>query len=74
MTRDEFVTELSKATRRVHSMDRVDGYRERSLPTILSAMEAGIRNPDSSCQFDAYVMLRELWWKEREPHLKDCKS
>jgi len=55
-----FDTEMAKARKRVASLDRQDGYKERSLGTIASALEAGLRHPDNGAQYDALVMLGDL--------------
>lgn len=60
MTDKEFENRIDKARLRVVEMDLMDGAADRGLRTILAAMEAGIKNPDSGAQFDAVAMLRDI--------------
>jgi hypothetical protein len=59
MTEDEFKSHVTKATSEVHAMDSIDGFQDRELRTILVALEAGLRNPETNAAWDAYVMLAE---------------
>lgn len=52
-----FEERLDRARKDVEMLDSVDGYRDRRLATILAALGAGLKNPDSNSHFDAYVML-----------------
>lgn len=63
---NSFASEVEKAEARVAEMDATDGFEDRGLGTILMALEAGLRNPESGAQYDAYVMLRDRRHKEEE--------
>lgn len=67
MPEKEFASRVEKARKHVHCMDRIDGFADRYLATILSALEAGIRNPENGAQFDAYVMLRDVCESDYPP-------
>jgi hypothetical protein len=61
MTTDPtFEENKQRAIRNLASLDDADGYKDRQLRTILFALEAGLRNPESNAQFDALVMLEDL--------------
>jgi hypothetical protein len=60
-----FEDSVREARRRVVSMDMTDGFVDRYLPTILMALECGLRNPALGAEFDAYVMLQDLLNKAR---------
>ena len=64
MEEKEFREKLIKALEHVNYMDKTDGYEERGIKTILSALKCGIIKPESNAQFDAYVMLQSLERKE----------
>ena len=55
-----FEDRLRQATREVQELDEVDGWPDRELSTILYALEAGLKRPESNCAFHAYVMLLDL--------------
>lgn len=56
----DFEFSVKEAEDRVSSMDGVDGFKDRELRTILLALEAGLKDPRTGAQFDAYVMLKEV--------------
>ena len=56
----EFEVEMKKAADRVESFDKCDGVRDRSLKAIAAALEAGLKQPDTGCQFDALWMLLDI--------------
>jgi hypothetical protein len=60
MTQEEFAKKVTEAEAHVRALDAVDGHKDRDLRTILYALQAGIINPSSGAEFDAYVMLKEL--------------
>jgi hypothetical protein len=60
MTKEAFDAKVAEARKNVEALDRIDGFADRDPKTILFALEAGIRNPDSGAQYDAYVMLKDL--------------
>ena len=60
MTKDNFRTQCDLARVRVADYDRIDGYKDRDLPTIAAAMETGLRMEDNGPVYDAFVMLEEL--------------
>jgi hypothetical protein len=55
-----FEEEVAEAEKRVAEMDRVEGYRERSIGTILAALETGLKHPENGAHYDAFVMLTDL--------------
>jgi hypothetical protein len=60
---DKFSLWVRAAEKRVAEMDEIDGIKDRALPTILSALECGLKGIDSenvTAAYDAYVMLREV--------------
>jgi hypothetical protein len=61
-----FEENKQRAIRNVASLDDADGYKDRQLRTILFALEAGLRNPETNAQFDALVMLEDI---SRDPAL-----
>ena len=60
MSDQEFLSLVTCAELRVAELDKVDGYADRYANTILAAMEAGIKIPESGALFDAFVMLRDV--------------
>ena len=50
MTEQEFDINITAA----------DGFGDRELSTILSAMKCGLMRPETGAQFDAYFMLADL--------------
>lgn len=62
---NEFEENMDAAKVRVMEMDRLDGFRDRSIQTALFALEAGLRNPESGAQFDALVMLSDIVKEQR---------
>lgn len=59
MNQQEFNQRLDKAKKNIREMDEIDGG-DRSLGTIIAALEAGIRNPECDAHFDALAMLHDL--------------
>ena len=57
---------LRQAERRVSAMDTVEGFRNRYLATILSALESGLDSLEQGLEdrpsplYDAFVMLRDV--------------
>lgn len=66
MTKLEIEKKKAAARKRVTELDRVDGYKDRSLGTIIVALESGISMPGNThgAEWDALVMLEELRSKE----------
>ena len=60
MAATTFDSEVAEARKRVMSFDEGDGFNDRGLLTILFALEAGLRHPETGAQYDAYVMLRDV--------------
>jgi hypothetical protein len=56
----EFDKEYKHAKKRVAELDAVDGFPDRHLGTILSALEAGLKHPKTGAHYDALVMLEDL--------------
>ena len=49
------------ARKRVAAMDAIDGFRDRSVETILAALETGLRSVENQdCLYDAFVMLLDV--------------
>jgi hypothetical protein len=67
MKNAEFDEGVDNALKRVAAMDKVDGFKDREVLTILGAIEAGIRSGDKTCLFDAYAMLMD-WQIEHQKH------
>ena len=63
MNEEEFKKEVEEAKRRVHNMDKIDGWKDRLPSTIYLALKAGIKNPQGKSHFDALVMLEEVVMK-----------
>lgn len=63
---------VAEARERVDSFDEIDTFKDRALSTIVAALEAGIKRPESGAQFDALVMLYdcEEELRRRNPFLK----
>ena len=56
-----FDEKLNEARKRVHSFDKIEGFKNRHISTIMSALKAGINSRmNEDCLFDAYVMLEEI--------------
>lgn len=60
MTQGEFASKVKKARAFVDSLDKIDGFKDRELGTILAALEGGLKRPEDNSHFDAYVMLDDL--------------
>lgn len=60
MDTNEFESRRSAAKIRVAKMDEIDGWKNRHIEVIASALEAGIRNPGTDAHFDAMVMLEDV--------------
>lgn len=56
---EQLTEQIDAARKRVRKMDEVDGYEDRWLGTIASALKSGLVNPDNGGQFDALVMLQD---------------
>ncbi len=61
----DFDMRMAEAEKFVAALDREDGYADRSLAMICSALEDGLRNPEHNSHFEALVMLRDLVRKEK---------
>jgi len=57
---------LALAIVNVSKFDKIEGAKDRSLGTILSALEAGLRSPETNCHFEALVMLNDAIRTERQ--------
>jgi hypothetical protein len=57
---DQFEQRVAAARRFVESLDQIDGEKDRRLATILMALDAGLRNPGTGAEFEAYVMLEDV--------------
>ena len=55
----EFDAKVENAKARVAEMDKVDGFKDRHLRTILFALAAGLQRPETNSHYDAYVMLAD---------------
>lgn len=60
MDDNEFLSRFRLAVENVRALDEADGFEDRSLRTIATALEAGLRNPGTNAQFDAFAMLVDL--------------
>lgn len=56
----DFDKKVQEAEKRVKDMDEYEGFQERSIGTIITALDAGLKIPESGAQFDALVMLKDL--------------
>ena len=54
-----FKERLALAIVNVSKFDKIEGAKDRSLGTILFALEAGLRSPETNCHFEALVMLKD---------------
>lgn len=53
--------QIKAAEKRVADMDKLDGYKDRELATIILALRAGLKcNAAKECAFDALIMLADL--------------
>lgn len=59
MTEELFNAKLEAARQRFASMDTPDQQRSHSPKVILSALECGIKHPESDAIFNAVVMLED---------------
>jgi len=50
---------LAAARKRVAAFDKADGFADRSPGTIMAALEAGLRRPETCAAYDALVMLQD---------------
>ena len=55
-----FDIEVKAAQERVAAMDAMDGVKDRQLLTIFLALKAGLQNPGTGAQFDAFVMMGDI--------------
>jgi hypothetical protein len=55
----DFDERVKKAEKTVAFMDQHDGWTDRELPTVLAALECGLKRPETNSHFDAFVMLRD---------------
>lgn len=55
-----FDAEYANAKERVGRFDQLDRRKDREPGTILAALEAGLRHPETGAQFDALVMLKDV--------------
>lgn len=60
MTEQKFQERYDKAKKHVASMDRIERYKDRAIGTIIEALKAGLKYPESNAQFDALVMLIDV--------------
>ncbi len=60
MEHQEFQMLLKEAMKRVASLDKADGFRDREPATIRAALQCGILRPETNAQFDALVMLMDV--------------
>lgn len=74
ITAEEFDKRIRKATSDVKAMDAIDGAEDNSLVTVLFAMEAGLKNPESGAQYDAYVMLKRIIHNGAKQESTQCKN
>ena len=51
---------IAEARERVAELDRVDGYRDRTIGCILQAAKCGVREPTNDASYDAIAMLEDL--------------
>jgi len=51
---------LADAKARVASFDENDGAEERSIGTLIAALNAGLSGNDDSSAYDALVMLKDI--------------
>ena len=65
IAKTEFDANLDEARKTVAAMDKIDGFKPRDPKTIWSALEAGLRRPETNCAFEALVMLEDVV-KERK--------
>lgn len=56
----DFNKQYMEAKRRVAAFDKQDGFKDRHLGTILTALQAGLKQPHTGAQYDALVMLEDL--------------
>jgi hypothetical protein len=55
-----FIDSMARARDRVKSLDSVDEFEDRSIQTIASALECGLKRPETEAQYDALWMLKDL--------------
>ncbi len=60
VNQEEIKKKIEKAKEKVKSMDKVDGWKDRSIGMILSAFKCGIEAGDENALFESYVMLDDL--------------
>lgn len=59
--RDEIhARKLAAASKRVREMDAVDGHEDRSIGTLIAALECGLYGTDDGPAYDALAMLRDI--------------
>lgn len=71
-TKARFNKELARAENNVREMDKVDGYKDRYIGTIVAALECGLSADTggaSLAEFDALVMLKDLYKAELDNRL-----
>ena len=55
-----FDEKMEEARKRVQLMDESDGYKDRGIGTVISALECGIKAPATDASYDALVMLLDI--------------
>jgi hypothetical protein len=66
MGEKEFDARMKQAKERVKRMDQSDGFKDRYSGTIYQALLCGLQNPTTGAQFDALVMLEDLYHQQRD--------
>lgn len=56
----DFESRLRQARENVAALDAHDGFKDRDIVTIWSALECGLRTPDTNAHFDALVMIEDI--------------
>ncbi|MCP4783371.1 MAG: hypothetical protein GY903_01185 [Fuerstiella sp.] len=60
MTDDDHKKKIADAKCRVQAMDKVDGFDDRSIGVILTALNTGLKNKDGPPLYDALYMLQDV--------------
>ena len=66
MSKKEFDARMKQARDRVRQLDQADGFQDRYAGTIYQALLCGLQRPETGAQYEALVMLEDVYKAERQ--------